>query len=111
MKVALVTGVSSGIGKATALRLAGVGFRTFGTVRGDLAPQPGVELVRLDVCDRHSVDEGVATVFERAGRIDLLVNSAGAAMISAAEETSPEEAHDLFETNFFGLIRMTQAVL
>ena len=112
MKVALVTGVSSGIGQATALRLYDLGYRTFGTVREHSQPQPGnIELVRVDVRDRNSVDEGVATVFERAGRIDLLVNSAGAAIIAAAEETTPEEARDLFETNFFGIMRMTQAVL
>jgi short-subunit dehydrogenase len=111
MKVALVTGVSSGIGKATAARLAEIGFRTFGTVRADAAPQANVELLRLDVRDASSAEECVATVFERAGRIDVLVNSAGAALISAAEETTIEEARDLFETNFFGLMRMTQAVL
>src|SRR5207245_1399615 len=111
MKVALVTGVSSGIGQATAEKLAQIGYRTFGTARGDLSPQPGVEVVRIDVRDRDSVEEGVAHVFERAGRIDLLVNSAGSAMISAAEETSDREARDLFETNFFGVMRMTQAVL
>src|SRR5438132_2776242 len=111
MKVALVTGVSSGIGQATAMRMAQIGFRTFGTVRSDAAPIPNVELVRLDVRDRDSVEEGVASVFERAGRIDVLVNSAGSTIIGAAEETSSEEAHDLFETNFFGVMRMTQAVL
>ena len=111
MRVALVTGVSSGIGQATALRLAGLGFRTFGTVREHFEPKPGIELVRLDVRDRDSIDEAVASIFERAGRIDVLVNSAGTAMISAAEETSLEEAHELFETNFFGLMRMTQSVL
>jgi len=111
MKVALVTGVSSGIGQATAEKLAQTGYRTFGTARGDLSPQPGVEVVRIDVRDRDSVEEGVAHVFERAGRIDVLVNSAGTAMISAAEETSADEARDLFETNFFGVMRMTQAVL
>ncbi len=112
MNVALVTGVSSGIGQATALRLADLGYRTFGTVREHLEPQPGIiELARLDVRDRHSVEECVATVFERAGRIDVLVNSAGSAMIGAAEETTPEDARDLFETNFFGVMRVTQAVL
>src|SRR5260370_25597228 len=111
MQVALVTGVSSGIGQATATRLAQNGFRTFGTVRGEIDSHPDIELVRLDVRDRNSVDEGVASVFERAGRIDVLVNSAGAALISAAEETSADEARDLFETNVFGLMRVTQAVL
>jgi len=111
MKVALVTGVSSGIGKATAAALAQNGFRTFGTVRGAVASDSNVELIRLDVRDRDSVEEGVASVFERAGRIDVLVNSAGAAFISAAEETTVDEARDLFETNVFGLMRVTQAVL
>src|SRR5260370_12151066 len=111
MQVALVTGVSSGIGQATATRLAQNGFRTFGTVRGEIDSHPDIELVRLDVRDRNSVDEGVASVFERAGRIDVLVNSAGAALIRAAEETSGEEGRDVFETNVFGLMRITQAVL
>jgi len=111
MKVALVTGVSSGIGQATAARLAQSGYRTFGTVRTAIDSRPDIELIRLDVRDRDSVEEGVASVFERAGRIDLLVNSAGSAMIKAAEETSVDEARDLFETNFFGVMRMTQAVL
>jgi NAD(P)-dependent dehydrogenase (short-subunit alcohol dehydrogenase family) len=111
MKVALVTGVSSGIGKATAARLAEIGFRTFGTVRTEAPPQANIELIRLDVRDDRSAEEGVATVLGRTGRIDVLVNSAGSALISAAEETTVEEARDLFETNFFGVMRMTQAVL
>ena len=111
MQVALVTGVSSGIGEATAARLAQSGYRTFGTVRGVIDSHPDIELIRMDVRDRDSVEEAVASVFERAGRIDLLVNSAGAALISAAEETSVDEARDLFETNVFGLMRVTQAVL
>jgi NAD(P)-dependent dehydrogenase (short-subunit alcohol dehydrogenase family) len=111
MKVALVTGISSGIGKATAARLAEIGFRTFGTVRNDTVPDANVEQIRLDVQDGRSVGAAVAEVLEHAGRIDVLVNSAGAALISAAEETTVEEARDLFETNFFGVMRMTQAVL
>ncbi len=111
MKVALVTGVSSGIGRATAARLAEVGFRTFGTVRSAGAPPPNVELVRLDVRDPDSINEAVASVHEKAGRIDVLVNSAGSALIRAAEETSADEARDLFDTNFFGMMRVTQAVL
>jgi len=111
MKVALVTGVSSGIGKATAGRLAEAGFRTFGTVRTDAAADASIERIRLDVRADSSVEAAVAAVLERAGRIDVLVNSAGSALISAAEETSIEEARDLFETNFFGVMRMIQAVL
>ncbi len=110
-KVALITGVSSGIGRVAAARLAAGGFRTFGTVRADSPPQPNVELVRLDVRDPRSVEECVATVVERAGRIDVLVNNAGGALTGAAEETTIDEARALFETNFFGILRMTAAVL
>src|SRR2546428_1823903 len=113
-KVALVTGVSSGIGQATASLLVDRGFRVFGTMRkpsgtdGQLA---NVERVRLDVRDEESVRSCVRTVLDRAGRIDALVNNAGYALIGALEETSMEEAKDLFETNFFGVLRMSQAVL
>ncbi len=111
MKVALVTGVSSGIGRATALRLAKEGFRTFGTVRSETTPIPNVELVPLDVRDAASAEECLGTVLEQAGRIDVLVNSAGAALIGAAEEVSIDEVRGLFETNVFGVMRMSQAVL
>jgi short-subunit dehydrogenase len=111
MNVALVTGVSSGIGKAVAARLAELGFRTFGTVRGEAEPQPKIELIRLDVRDAESAEACMATVIQRAGRIDVLVNNAGAGLVGAAEETTIDEARGLFETNLFGLMRMTQAVL
>ncbi len=113
-KVALVTGVSSGIGQATASLLVDRGFRVFGTMRkpsgtdGQLA---NVERVRLDVRDEESVRSCVRTVLDRAGRIDALVNNAGYALIGGLEETSIEEAKQLFETNFFGVLRMSQAVL
>jgi NAD(P)-dependent dehydrogenase (short-subunit alcohol dehydrogenase family) len=110
-RVALITGVSSGIGRATAGALASAGLQTFGTVRGDVAPQPGVEHVRLDLRDPSSIEGSVREILDRAGRIDVLVNSAGTALVAASEETSIEEARALFETNFFGALRMTHAVL
>jgi NAD(P)-dependent dehydrogenase (short-subunit alcohol dehydrogenase family) len=113
-KVALVTGVSSGIGCATATALADAGFRAFGTLRNPAksGQQPrDVELVPLDVRDENSVRSAVGTVLERAGRLDVLVNNAGIAMIGSAEETSIEEVKELFETNFFGVLRLTQQVL
>ncbi len=106
-RVALVTGTSSGIGRATAALLVQNGFRTFGTIRGDAAPQAYVQQVRLDVRDPDSVERAVNSI----GRIDVLVNSAGTSLIGALEETSLAEARELFETNFFGVVRMTQAVL
>jgi len=113
-RVVLVTGVSSGIGKETAALLLKQQFRTFGTVRdtGHIADAPkGLELVRLDVRDDVSVKSGVQTLLDRAGRIDSLVNNAGYSIAGSVEETSIEEARRLFETNFFGVIRMSQAVL
>ncbi len=111
MQVALVTGVSSGIGRATAELLAKRGYRTFGTVRSRAASVPGIELIPLDVRDPESVEKAVASVLDRAGRIDVLVNSAGTSLMGAAEETDIEEARALFETNLFGMMRVTQAVL
>ena len=112
MKVALVTGVSSGIGKATATQLSRAGFRTFGTVRTDGASaSPGLEVVRLDVRDASAVKAGIASVLERAGRIDVLVNNVGSSLLGAFEETSLEEARLHFETNFFGALQVTQEVL
>jgi NAD(P)-dependent dehydrogenase (short-subunit alcohol dehydrogenase family) len=113
-KVVLVTGVSSGIGRTIAAVLASRGFRVFGTTRR--SGEPGrqlsdVELVRLDVRDEESVRSCVKTVLDKAGRIDALINNAGYTLIGALEETTIDEAKQLFETNFFGAMRMTQAVL
>jgi NAD(P)-dependent dehydrogenase (short-subunit alcohol dehydrogenase family) len=113
-KVVLVTGVRSGIGTATASLLSEQGFRVFGTMRrldGSSAGLKNTELVQLDVRDEESVRSCVRTVLDRAGRIDALVNNAGHSLIGSSEETSIEEGKDLFETNFFGVLRMVQAVL
>ena len=113
-KVALVTGVSSGIGRAIAGLLPRAGFRVFGTARGNGVVKRGledVELVHVDVRDEKSVHSGVETVLEKAGRIDALINNAGYTLIGSLEETTIDEAKQLFETNFFGVLRMTQAVL
>jgi NAD(P)-dependent dehydrogenase (short-subunit alcohol dehydrogenase family) len=110
--VALVTGVSSGIGNATAQALVERGYRVFGTARSEASAVPAkVERVLLDVRDAASIDAGVREVLAKAGRIDLLVNNAGGSMIGAIEETSLEQARELFDLNFFGAVRMTQAVL
>ncbi len=111
--VVLVTGVSSGIGLAIASALAAKGFEVFGTSRNPqrTEPIPGVELVQLDVTSDVSVSRAVATVIQRAGRIDILVNNAGVGVIGAAEESSITQAQQLFDTNFFGLVRLTREVL
>ena len=112
-KTALVTGVSSGIGREIAQLLAERGARVFGTVRNPQSakPIPGVELVRMEVTDDASVNAAVQSLEQKAGPVQLLVNNAGYALTGALEETSIEEARHQFETNFFGVLRVTNAVL
>ena len=111
--VVLITGTSSGIGRAIASAFAAKGFEVFGTSRNPQRNEPiaGVELLPLDVSDQASVASAVSTVIQRAGRIDVLVNNAGVGIFGAAEESSIAQAQELFDTNFFGLIRVTNEVL
>jgi NAD(P)-dependent dehydrogenase (short-subunit alcohol dehydrogenase family) len=111
--VVIVTGVSSGIGRVTAEQFAKRGCRVFGTVRNVAKAKPlsGVELVEMDVRDETSVKRGIEAIISQAGRIDVLVNSAGVALLGSVEETSVAEAQTLFDTNVFGILRTTQAVL
>jgi NAD(P)-dependent dehydrogenase (short-subunit alcohol dehydrogenase family) len=111
--VALVTGASSGIGAATAERLVEAGYHVFGTSRrGAAAAGQPFDMVTLDVTSDESVEAAVNEVIHRAGRIDLLVNNAGFGVAPAgAEESSIEQARSIFETNFFGMVRMTRATL
>ncbi|GAB2491157.1 oxidoreductase [Comamonas humi] len=112
-KVVVITGVSSGIGRATAIKFSKQGCRVFGTVRNMEKAQaiPGVALVEMDIRDEESVQRGIQTIFAQAKCIDVLVNSAGGTLMGATEETSIAEAQTLFNTNLFGLLRMIQAVL
>ncbi len=107
----LVTGASSGIGKATARLFAAQGFRVFGTSRRSRPNEGGVEMLELDVRSDDSAECCVAEVLARAGRIDILVNNAGVMHLGFAEETTIEEARAVFETNFFGVVRMANLVL
>ena len=112
-KVALVTGASSGIGEATARRLATAGYKVYGTSRrGATADQRSFEMLTLDVTSDESVEAAVKKVMRVEGRIDLLVNNAGFGVAPAgAEESSIDQARSIFETNFFGVVRMTRAVV
>lgn len=112
-KVTLVTGASSGIGKEIAQLLAQRGARVFGTARNpkSASPIPGVEFVRMDVTDDASVAEAIQGIVRKAGPIEVLVNNAGYGLTGAAEEITLQEARDQFETNFFGVLRVTNAVL
>jgi NAD(P)-dependent dehydrogenase (short-subunit alcohol dehydrogenase family) len=111
--VAIVTGASSGIGEATAVRLAQAGYQVYGTSRrGGQAGKRSFEMLALDVTSDASVEAAVSEVVRSAGRIDLLVNNAGVGVAPAgAEESSIEQAQSIFDTNFFGVVRMTRAVL
>jgi NAD(P)-dependent dehydrogenase (short-subunit alcohol dehydrogenase family) len=121
VKVAVVTGSSSGIGLATALELARKGFFTYATARNqakaevitEAAKKEGlsVAVVQLDVNDDNSVKRAVEQILNEKDRIDVLVNNAGYGLGGAFEDTSMEEVRAQYETNVFGLMRTTQAVL
>lgn len=111
--VALVTGASSGIGAATAKQLTKAGYKVYGTSRrGIQAAQSTITMLALDVTDDVSVSAAVNELIQLEGRIDLLVNNAGFGIAPAgAEESSLEQAQALFDTNFFGIVRMIRAVV
>lgn len=110
--VAIVTGASGGIGRATAEGLAKAGFTVFGTSRKVVSKAPhGVAMLVADVTDDASVKQLIDDVLAKAGRIDLLVNNAGIGVTGAAEESSIAQVRALFETNFLGVVRVTNAVL
>lgn len=112
MQTAIVTGASAGIGKMTAATLAREGYRVFGTSRSIKTDGPaGVEMVACDVTDQNSVDKLVEHVLAETGQIDLVVNNAGLGLVGGAEESSTDQVKALFEVNFFGVMRVTNAVL
>ena len=109
--VALVTGASSGIGRAVALTLHERGLEVYGTRRREPGAEEAFRVVHMDVTDDASVERGVARVVRDAGRVDVAVACAGVALAGAIEDTSMSEAHAQLETNFFGVLRVCKAVL
>jgi len=112
----LITGCSSGIGRATAIEAARSGHQVFATARtreslADLAARDGIHALALDVTDASSIRAAVAAMLERAGRVDALVNNAGYGQYGAVEDVSAEEWRRQFDVNFFGAVEATRAVL
>ncbi len=112
-KIVIVTGASSGIGEATAELLANSGYKVYGTSRkGAQAAQRSYKMIALDVNSEESIESALREVIKIEGRIDLVVNNAGFGVApGGAEESSIEQTKTLFETNFFGIVRMTRAVV
>jgi NAD(P)-dependent dehydrogenase (short-subunit alcohol dehydrogenase family) len=114
-RAVLITGCSSGIGRATAERLAGAGWRVYATARraetlADLAER-GCRTLALDVTDEDSMRAAVAAVEEAEGAVGVLVNNAGYSQSGAIEGVPLDQVRTQFETNVFGLLRMCQLVL
>lgn len=115
-KTVLITGASSGIGRATALKFAENGWAVAATMRSpeksDLASQSGnIKLFKLDVTDQSSVDAAVRNVLAQCGTIDVLVNNAGYGLMGPFEAQTDAQIRRQFETNVFGVMNMTRAVL
>ncbi|WP_182481509.1 SDR family NAD(P)-dependent oxidoreductase [Nocardioides immobilis] len=114
----LITGVSSGLGRALAQHLLGRGDTVLGTLRKqdqarefeDLAPGRSIALL-LDLSDHSAISVQVPEAVDRVGGLDVLVNNAGYSLIGAIEETSDAEADEIMAVNFFGAVRLTRAVL
>ena len=120
-KVAIVTGSASGIGYEISIHLARNGFRTYASMRNlqkangitEMAKNENLPLtlIQLDVTDNISITNAVDTVINESGRIDVLVNNAGYGLVGSIEDMSIEELKAQFETNVFGVFRVTKAVL
>ena len=120
-KVALVTGSATGIGYEIAIHLAKNGFRTYASMRNLQKPNGITEIakngnlplsvIQLDVIDDITITKAIDTIINESGRIDILVNNAGYGLVGSIEDMSVEEFKAQYETNVFGVFRVTKAVL
>lgn len=121
MDICLITGTSTGIGEAAALSFARAGYRVYATMRNLAKSEPlkqaaaaedlPVTVIQLDVTDQDSISQGVKQVLDAEGRIDVLVNNAGLGAACPVEIYPEDEHRALFETNYWGPVRLIQAVL
>lgn len=118
--VVIITGASSGIGKAVAEFLMEKGYKVYGTSRkksdGETVSKSAsgngfIKMLQLDVCSEESVENAVNQVLAAEGRVDVVINNAGMGIAGSIEDTSPEEAFKQFDTNFFGMHRVVRQVL
>lgn len=114
-KVVLITGASSGIGKAAAMYLAKKDVIVYGTSRNPKMDEEmdklGIRMVKMDLTEDCSVKDAVKEVMDKEGQIDVLFNNAGAGISGSLEDTSIDEFKGLFETNVFGMVRVVNEVL
>ncbi len=110
-KVILITGASTGIGRATAEYLTQAGYRVYGTSRQPFKETVTFQTLIMDVNQEASVESAVAQLLQREHRIDILINNAGLGIIGALEEVPEEMIQRVFDTNVWGLLRVCKAVL
>ena len=110
-KVVFITGISSGFGRAMAIELTNRGHKVYGSIRSEVDPIPKVNYVRMDVTDISSIEQAVKEIFDKEGRIDVLINNAGIGIGGPIELISIRDAQYQMDVNFFGVFRVTQAVL
>lgn len=120
-QVVLITGCSSGFGLTAAVEMAKAGFRVFASMRNldkraDLDKEAekvkvSLDVIELDVTKKDSIASAVAEVEKRAGPVDILVNNAGYGLFGFAEDIDAPELQREFDTNFFGLVALTEAVI
>lgn len=110
-KVILITGISSGFGKQTAVLLARNGHTVYGTVRKQVETTDNVNILVMDLLDTESIEKSVHAILQKEGRIDVLINNAGMHTGGPLETLPDEYIRKQFETNFFGLAELTRKVL
>lgn len=110
-KVILITGISTGFGKATASLLAERGHAVYGTIRNESETDPRVNVLKMDLTNEDSIKNAVEKIILKEGRIDVLINNAGMHIGGPAETSPMDHIKLIMDTNFLGLVRVTRAVL